>query len=89
MGSWMLQIIDRVGSAAEGVDNGGFRLGNHEHVAFVDRLPAADAGAVKAQTFLEDILVQLVHGNREVLPDSGEVHEPQVHGLHVLLATEG
>ena len=69
---------------AERIEHGRFGLRHHEHVALVDGLPAADAGAVEAQPVLEHVLVELVDGDGEVLPQSREVHEPQVDGLHVL-----
>ena len=67
---------------------GRLRLRHHQHVALVDRLPAADAGAVEAQAVLEDVLVELVDRNGEVLPQPGEVHEPQVDGLDVLFPAQ-
>ncbi len=84
----MLQIIDRVGSSANGSSDGRLRLRHHQHVALVDRLPAADAGAVEAQAVLEDVLVQLVDGDGEVLPQAGKVHEPQVDRLDVLFPAQ-
>ena len=69
---------------AEGVEHGRLGLRHHEHVALVDRLPAADARAVEAQPVLENVLVELVDGDGKVLPESGEVHESQIDGLHVL-----
>ena len=73
------QGLDR----AERVEDGGFGLRDDEHVALVDPLPAADAGAVEAQAVLEDVLVELVDGNGEVLPEAGEVHEAEIDRLDV------
>ncbi len=85
----MLQIIDRVVIVAERIERGRLRLRHDEHVALVDPLPAADARAVEPQAVLEHVLGQLVDRDREVLPQAGEVHEPQVDRLDVLLATQG
>ena len=84
----MLQIIDSVGSVGEGIEHGGLGLRHEEHVALVDRLPAANAGAVEAQAVLEDVFVQLVHRNREVLPDAREVHESQVDRLDIFFPAQ-
>ena len=83
----MLQIMQSVGIVGERIDERRVGLRHEEHVALVDRLPAADAGAVEAQAVFEDVFVELVDGDREVLPDAGEIHEPQVDGLDVVLAT--
>ena len=48
--------------APERVDQGGLGLGHDEHVGLVDCLPAADAGAVEADAFLEGVLVQASAG---------------------------
>src|SRR5262249_46983559 len=37
-----------------------------------------DRGAVKAQALLEDVLLQLGDGDREVLPETGHVDEAQI-----------
>src|SRR5205823_6558128 len=58
-------------------------------VGLVDGLPAADAGAVEAQAFLEGVFAQLLGGDGEVLPQAGEVHEAQIDGLDLLLADQG
>ena len=89
-GDRVLDVADhrQRGDLAEWVERGGLRLRHHQHVALVDRLPAADAGAVEAQAVLEDVLVELVDGNGEVLPNAGEVHEPQIDGLDILFPTQ-
>ena len=83
----MLQIMHSVGIVGERIDERRLGLRHDEHVALVDRLPAADAGAVEAEAVLEHVLVELVDGDREVLPEAGKVHEPQVDRLDVPLAT--
>ncbi len=78
-----------VGELGERIDERRLGLRHEQHVALVDRLPAADARAVEAEAVLEDILVQLVDGNGEVLPQARKVHEPQVDRLDVLFAAQG
>ena len=57
---------------AERIQDGRLGLRDHEHVALVDRLPAADARTVEAQPVLEHVLVELIDGNGEMLPQAGE-----------------
>src|SRR5205823_5644800 len=68
---------------------GGVGLRDHEHVRLVDRLPAANGRAVKAQAVVEDAFSKLVGGNGEVLPETGEVHEAQIDGADFLLTDQG
>ena len=68
----MLQIIVRVRSLQNGSMKGGLGCGHDEHVGFVDGLPAADAGAVEAESFLEDVFFQRLGGDGEVLPQIRE-----------------
>ena len=84
----MLQIIASVGSVGERIEEGRLGLRHDEHVALVDRLPAADAGAVEAQAVFEHVFVELVDGDREVLPQAGKIHEPQIDRLDVLFAAQ-
>ena len=53
------------------------RLGlrHQQHVALVDRLPAADAGAVEAEALFEYFFREFGHRHGKVLPLSGEVAE--------------
>ena len=85
----VLHVADHAerGDLGERIDERRVGLRQEEHVALVDRLPAADAGAVEAEAFFEDFFFELLDGDREVLPDAGEVHEPHVDGLDVALAT--
>ena len=50
------------------IDHRRRRHRNQQHVALVDRLPAADARSVEAEAILKDILLQFADGNRVVLP---------------------
>ena len=69
----------------EGIDVGGLGIRDHQHVALVDLLPAADRRPVEAETVLEDPLVDLRHRIGAVLLLPGPVGEPQVHDLGVVL----
>src|SRR5262249_36296858 len=70
---------DKGGLFEEGINEGGFWLRDHKHVGFIDRLPAAYAGAVEAQAVLERRFFQVVRRDGEVLPRPGEIDEPQVN----------
>ncbi len=61
------------------------RIGDQEHVRLVDRLEAPDRGAVEAEPLLEDVLVQLGHRDREVLPEARQVDEAEIDDLGALL----
>ena len=54
------------------------RVGDQQHVGLVDRLESADRRAVEPEAILEDVLPQLRHRDREVLPEAGEIDEAQV-----------
>jgi len=64
------------------------RVRDQQHVRLVDRLEAADRGAVKAKPILEDALAQLGHGNREVLPQAGQVDEAEIDDLGAFLLSQ-
>ena len=72
----------------ERIDERRVRLRHDQHVALVDRLPAADARAVEPQPVLEHVLVQLVDRDGQVLPQPREIHEPQVDRLDILFTTQ-
>ena len=80
-------VADQVqgGDLGERVHEGGVRIGHDEHVALVDRLEAADGRTVEAEPFLEAALGQLVCGHREVLPQTGHIHEAQINDLDVVV----
>ena len=59
----------------------GVRDPDQQHVGFLDLLEPADRRAVEAEAVLEDVLAQLVRGNREVLHEAGKVAEPDVDDL--------
>ena len=69
----------------ERIHQRGVRIGQDEHVGFVDGLPAANGGAVEAEAVLEYIGFQ--HGNRygKVLPDAGQIDELEIDHLRLLV----
>ena len=69
----------------ERVDHRGVGIRHEEHVGFLDLLEAADRRAVEAEPFLEDVLGELVRGNREVLHEAGKVAEAHVDDLDALV----
>ena len=66
------------------IDHGGGRVGNQQHVAFVDGGPSADAGPVEAETFFEGALLQLGDRIGNMLLHAGQVGEAQIELLHVV-----
>ena len=64
---------------AEGIDEGGVRIGHGQHVRGFDAFPAADAGAVKAEAFFEDVEGQFANGTTEVLPGAKRIDKLDVH----------
>ena len=80
MGDRIVDIADhrqrRLGH--ERVNECGLGLGNDQQIGLVDRTPAHHAGAVERDAFLERILGQGVGRYREMLPDPGKIHEPQI-----------
>ena len=88
---------DRIEHIADQIQSGNFknrihtgrlRVGDQQHVTFVDQLESADTGAVKTDAFLKQVVAQVLHGDREMLPDSKEIHELQIHNLHPCLSRE-
>lgn len=69
------------GGRAERVDKGGGRVRPHQHVGLVDLLEAADRRSVKADAGLEQLIVDFGQRDREMLPQAGEIREPEVHHL--------
>ncbi len=90
LGKRVLDVADhRQGRVlAERIDERRLRNRHDEHVRLIDGLPAADAGAVKAQAFFKHRFVQRVGGDGEMLPETGEVHETQIDRLDFLLADQ-
>ena len=61
------------------------RIRDDEHVGCVDRFPAADTGAVKAEAFGENFLVILGQGGGEMLPGTGQIGELEVHEFDLVV----
>src|SRR5262249_8375502 len=76
------------GKRREGVHHGGRGIRHDEHVRRVDRLPAADRLAVQPVPLFEKLLGQLGGRDREVLPETEEVEELEVHGLDLVVFRE-
>ncbi len=72
----------------ERVDHGGGRVGQQQHVRFVDLLEAADRGAVEHQSVAEDLRVKGLRRDREMLHRPRQVAEPDVDELHRLRLDE-
>ena len=73
---------------AERIHDGRIRVRHQEHVALVDGCPGADAGAVEAVTFFEDVFVQFADGVRDVMPQTGDVAKAQVDLLGVVFLSK-
>jgi len=73
------------GDFEKGIHLGRTGVGDHEHVAGIDRLPAPDTGTVETETVFKTGLVEFTEGNREMLPQAGKVHEADVHNLGFFL----
>ena len=84
-GSWIEKFMLSVLCVAERVDEGGGRVREQHHVGLVDRLEAADRRAVEHQAVVEDALVERLGRDVEVLHDAGQVAEPDVDELDVLV----
>jgi hypothetical protein len=54
----------------------------------LDLLEPSDGRAVEAEPLLEDLLAQLVKGDREVLHEAGKVAESDIEELGVVLLPE-
>ena len=74
----------------ERVEHRGGGVGQEEHVALGDALPAADRGAVEADPLGESGLVECAHGHGHVLPAAQQVAELEVDhlGLRLLCPRE-
>jgi hypothetical protein len=68
----------------ERVDDRRLRVGNDQHVACVNRLPAPDTRAVEPEPLLEGFLGELVHRERDMLPLARPVDELAVDQLDAL-----
>src|SRR5207245_3547594 len=71
---------------ANGVNEGGGRIGHGEHVRSFNRLPASDGGTVKAETLFKALFGQFGNGTTKVLPGAEGVDEFDIEHLSALLA---
>ena len=78
-------FITSVRISANGSMNAVVGIGDQQHVAFVDRRPAADAGSVDAEAFFEAALIQLADRIGDVMLQAGNVRESQVQLFGVVL----
>src|SRR5579885_1651762 len=60
-------------------------IGDQKHIAFMDCCPATDAGAIHAKPILKGFLLELVNRKGNVVPNTGQVSEPDIYNLHVIL----
>jgi hypothetical protein len=61
------------------------RIGDDEHVAGVDRAPAADARSVEAEALGENLLAVLSKGGGEMLPGAWQIGELKVHEFDLVV----
>ena len=73
------------GRLGERIHERGVRIGDQQHVAFVDRRPAADARSVHAEAFFEAALVQLADRVGNVMLQARNIGEPQIELLGIVL----
>ena len=66
----------------ENVDPRARRIRNHEHVRRVNRPPTANARAVEAEPFRENVFVVFGKRGREMLPGAGQIGELEVDQFH-------
>src|SRR5215831_18193056 len=77
--------IDDVGHQAEGlfvhegIDPVTIWIRHQQHVGFVDRRPAAQARAVKAEALFERLFRKLVDRKRQVMPGANQIGETNVN----------
>src|SRR5271169_2765671 len=62
-----------------------FRVRNQQHVALMNRRPAANRRSVDAETFHKRRFGQLFNGIRDVMPQSQQIGKPQVENLRIVL----
>ena len=75
----MLQIIVRVGCAGNGSIRAVSGWGTTSRSASLMARQPTTLDPSKRDSLLERLLGQGIGGNREMLPDAGKIHEPQVN----------
>ena len=81
----MLQIIVRVGCAGNGSIKAVSGWGTTSRSASLIARQPTTLEPSNADPFLERLLGERVGRNREMLPDAGKIHEPQVDRRHLAL----
>ena len=76
---------DQRGRLGKGVEHVGVGIGDEQHVALMDRCPAANRGAVHAKAFFERRFAQLLDGIGNMVPETGKVGETEVEQLDSVL----
>ena len=83
LGERILDVADhRQGLVfAKRIEKGRFGYGHDEHVRLIDGLPAADAGPIEAEAFIENAFIECISRDGKMLPQAGEIHETEVNTL--------
>ena len=63
-------------------------IGDQQHVGFVNRLPAANRAAVKAEAVLEGVFFQFADRVADVLPEAGKIGEAKIENFCVVFCGE-
>ena len=66
----------------EGIHERGARVRDEQHVALVDSCPSADARSINAETLFKRVLGKLADGIGDVLLQTGQIREAQIHLAH-------
>ena len=73
------------GFRAERIHERRIRVGNQQHVGFVDRSPSPNRAGIESESFLERIFGEFVDRVADVLPDAGHVNKAKIENLRVVL----
>src|SRR5579884_3008248 len=68
-------------NGGEGIDEGSTRIGDDQHIAFVNCLEPANAGTIEGEAVFKQVLGKHMYGYTEMLPCSGEICEFEVYDL--------
>ena len=86
--NWILDIANDCDGRNSGkrINKGSFCFWNDQHVAFVNRLPSADARTVETQSSLEDGFFKLVDGYGEMLPKPRKIYKAQINCFDIFFS---
>ena len=73
------------GSLGERIHERGVRIGDQQHVALVDRRPAADARSIHAEAFFKELSFQFADRVGNVMLQARDIGEPQIQLLGIVL----